>query len=78
MGRGVYSVLLGDYGFMRSIYDIQKDIAAASHRLNNLILEKKLTVAAMRGAEASSQILTEQLMERLKNDTSPKRDILNN
>jgi hypothetical protein len=63
---------------MRSIYAIQKDIAAASHKLNNLILEKKLTVAAMRGAEASSQILTEQLMKRLKNDTSPKRNILNN
>jgi hypothetical protein len=51
---------------MRSIYDIQKDIAEASHRLNNLILEKKLTIAAMRGNEASAQILTEQLIERLK------------
>jgi hypothetical protein len=63
---------------MRSIYDIQKDIALVSHRLNNLILEKKLTVAAMRGAEASAQILTEQLMERMKNDTSTKRDVSNN
>ena len=63
---------------MRSIYDIQKDIALVSHRLNNLILEEKLTVAAMRGAEASAQILTEQLMERMKNDTSTKRDVSNN
>jgi hypothetical protein len=63
---------------MRSIYDIQKDIAIVSHRLNNLILEKKLTVAAMRGHEASAQILTEQLMERLKNDTSTKRDVSDN
>jgi hypothetical protein len=63
---------------MRSIYDIQKDIAFASHRLNNLILEKKLTVAAMRGAEESAKILTEQLMERVKNDSSTKRDVSNN
>jgi hypothetical protein len=31
-----------------------------------LILEKKLTIATMRGNEASAQIVTEQLMERLK------------
>jgi len=63
---------------MRSIYEIQKDIAAASHRLNNLILEKKLTVAAMRDYEASSEILAEQIMERLRNDTSAKRNVSNN
>ena len=63
---------------MRSVYEIQKDIAAASHRLNNLILEKKLTIAAIVGNEVSSRFLTEQLMERLKNDTSAKRDVLDN
>jgi hypothetical protein len=63
---------------MRAIYEIQKDIAAASHRLNNLILEKKLTIAAIVGNEISSAFLTEQLMERLKNDTSAKRDVLDN
>lgn len=63
---------------MRSIYEIQKDIAYASHRLNNLILEKKLTITAMRGYEASAEIMTERLMNRLKDkhDSSAKRDIL--
>ena len=57
---------------MRSIYDIQKDIAEASHRLNNLILEKKLTIATMKGNEASAQIVTEQLIERLKSQEVKK------
>jgi hypothetical protein len=50
---------------MRSIFAIQRDIDRAATLLNRLILEKKLTVAALEGARASSEILTEQLMKRL-------------
>jgi hypothetical protein len=53
---------------MRSIYEIQKDIAEASHRLNNLILEKKLTVDVMLGIEASSKILAEKTIEKMMTD----------
>jgi hypothetical protein len=51
---------------MRSIYEIQKDIAKASHLLNNLILEKKLTLQAMCGLEESSKILAEKVIEKAK------------
>jgi hypothetical protein len=51
---------------MRSLFAIQRDIDRAATLLNRLILEKKLTVAALEGAKASSEILTEQLMERLR------------
>lgn len=51
---------------MRSIFAIQRDIDRAATLLNRLILEKKLTVAALEGARASSEILTEKLMERLR------------
>lgn len=50
---------------MRSIFAIQRDIDRAATLLNRLILEKKLTVAALEGARASSEILTEQLIKRL-------------
>lgn len=52
---------------MRSIYDIQKDIAKVTNMLNNLILEKRLTVQVMEGIEASSKILTEQVIEKMTN-----------
>ena len=51
---------------MRNIYQIQKDIDRVANILNNLILEKKLTIRMMEGIEVSSQILTEKLMERLR------------
>jgi hypothetical protein len=53
---------------MRSIYEIQKDIAEASHRLNNLILEKKLTINVIMGIEESSKILAEQAIEKMMTD----------
>lgn len=51
---------------MRNIYEIQKDIAKASQMLNNLILEKKLTLQVMRGLEESSKLLAEQVIEKMK------------
>lgn len=51
---------------MRNIYEIQKDIAKASQMLNNLILEKNLTLQVMRGLEESSKLLAEQVIEKMK------------
>lgn len=51
---------------MRSVYEIQKDIAKVAHMLNILILEKKLTLEIMAGLEASSQILAEKAIEKMK------------
>ena len=51
---------------MRSIYAIQKDIDRATTLLKRLLLEKKLTVQQLEGLKASSEILTEQLMEKLR------------
>ena len=51
---------------MRDLREIQKDISKMSNLLNNLILEKKLTIAALEGIEASSKILTEQVIEKMK------------
>lgn len=51
---------------MRSIYAIQKDIDRMTSLLKRLLLEKKLTVQQMEGIKASSEILTEKLIERLR------------
>jgi hypothetical protein len=51
---------------VRDLREIQKDISKMSNLLNNLILEKKLTIAALEGIEASSKILTEQVIEKMK------------
>jgi len=51
---------------MRSIYAIQKDIDRATTLLKRLLLEKRLTVLQLEGIKASSEILTERLMERLR------------
>ena len=51
---------------MRSIYAIQKDIDRATTLLKRLLLEKKLTVQQLEGLKASSEILTEKLIERLR------------
>ena len=51
---------------MRSIYEIQKDIAKASHLLNNLILEKKLTLERMWMAEESAKKIAERVIEKAK------------
>jgi len=51
---------------MRSIYAIQKDIDRATTLLKRLLLEKKLTVQQLEGLKASSEILTEKPIERLR------------
>jgi hypothetical protein len=51
---------------MRSIYEIQRDIARVSNLLNILILEKKLTVSTLEGIEVSSRILAEKVIEKMK------------
>ena len=51
---------------MRDLREIQRDIFKMSNLLNNLILEKKLTIAALQGIETSSKILAEQVIEKMK------------
>jgi hypothetical protein len=51
---------------MRPVYAIEKDITRITNILKSLLLEKKLTVQQLAGLEASSQILTEKLIERLR------------
>ena len=53
-------------GFMRSVYEIQREIAAVSNRLNNLILEKKLTLQLMWNHEKQAEILAEKVIEKMK------------
>jgi hypothetical protein len=51
---------------MRSVYEIQKEIAEVSHKLNNLILEKKLTLQVMWGYEKAAELLAEKVIEKMK------------
>jgi hypothetical protein len=53
-------------GFMRSVYEIQREILAVSNRLNNLILEKKLTLQYMWNHEKQAEILAEKVIEKMK------------
>jgi len=53
---------------MRSIYEIQKEISLVSFKLNNLILEKKLTLQVLWGYEKSAEILAEKVIERMKEE----------
>lgn len=51
---------------MRSVYDIQKDIAKAQHLLSNLILEKKLTMQLMDGRAAQAKEIAERAIAKMK------------
>lgn len=53
---------------MRRISEIERDIRKVSDLLNRLVLERKLTIAQIKGIEASAQILTEQAMKKMKDD----------
>ena len=53
---------------MRDITDIEKDIRKVSDLLNRLVLERKLTIQQINGMRASSEILTEQAIARMKDD----------
>lgn len=51
---------------MKTIYEIQKEIAATSHKLNNLILEKKVLLQMMWSQEAQAKELAERAIAKAK------------
>lgn len=51
---------------MKTIYEIQKEIAEASHRLNNLILEKKIILQTMWGYEQQAKEIAERAITKMK------------
>jgi hypothetical protein len=53
-------------GFMRSVYEIQREIAQVSNKLNNLILEKKITLQVMWSYEKNAEKLAEKVIEKMK------------
>jgi hypothetical protein len=53
---------------MRTVYEIQREIAQVSNRLNNLILEKKLTLQWMWSYEKQAEILAEKVIEKMKEE----------
>jgi hypothetical protein len=53
---------------MRNISEIELEIRKVSDLLNRLVLERKLTITYLQGIEASSQILTEKAMAKMKDD----------
>jgi hypothetical protein len=53
---------------MRTVYEIQKEIAAVSHKLNNLILEKKLTLQWMWSHEKQAELMAEKVIEKMKEE----------
>jgi hypothetical protein len=53
---------------LRDLADIEKDIRKVSDLLNRLVLERKLTIQQINGMRASSEILTEQAIARMKDD----------
>jgi hypothetical protein len=54
--------------FMRSIYEIQKEISLVSFKLNNLILEKKLTLQYMWNHEKQAERMAEKVIEKMKEE----------
>ena len=55
---------------MRSIYDIQKDIARAKWVIDQLILEKKLTLQVMWDMEESSKEIAKKAIEKMMDGPS--------
>jgi hypothetical protein len=53
---------------MRDIADIERDIRKVSDILNRLVLERKLTIQQINGLMASSEILTQQAIAKMKDD----------
>ena len=53
---------------MRTVYEIQKEIAEVSHKLNNLILEKKLTLQWMWSHEKQAELMAEKVIEKMKEE----------
>jgi len=53
---------------MRDLSEIEQDIRKASDLLNRLVLERKLTIQQINGMLVSSEILTDQVIARMKDD----------
>jgi hypothetical protein len=53
---------------LRDLEAIEKDIRKVSDLLNRLVLERKLTIQQINGMRASSEILMEQAIARMKDD----------
>ena len=53
---------------MRDLSEIERDIRRVSDLLNRLVLERKLTIQHINGIMASSEILAEQAIARMKDD----------
>ena len=53
---------------MRSIYEIQKEISLVSFKLNNLILEKKLTLQWIWSHEKQAERMAEKVIEKMKEE----------
>lgn len=53
---------------MRKIEDIDLDIATVRYVLRLLMAERKLLIDYLQGIEASSEILTEKVIDRMKDD----------
>lgn len=51
---------------MRSIYEIQKDIARAKWVIDQLIVEKKITLQTMWGQEAQAKEIAERAIAKMK------------
>jgi hypothetical protein len=51
---------------LKTIYEIQKEIAEASHKLNNLILEKKILLQMMWGYEKQAKEIADRAIARAK------------
>ena len=51
---------------MRNVYEIQKDIARAKWVLDQLIVEKKITLQAMWGQEAQAKEIAERAIAKMK------------
>lgn len=52
--------------FVRSIYEIQKDIARAKWVIDQLIVEKKITLQTMWGQEAQAKEIAERAIAKMK------------
>lgn len=57
---------------MRSIYEIQKDIARAKWVLDQLVLEKKLTLQVMWDMEESSEKMAKEVINKMMEDDCGK------
>jgi hypothetical protein len=58
----------GGLYFMRHLSVIERDIKRVSDLLNQLILERKMTILCIQDIEISSREITEKAMAKMKDD----------